>query len=220
MAPTAATLTVELGADETLVVDAEPLTAEAFAPFGDVIANPRPDLHPSSVAADHGEAAAAKTNRDLPANAVSANQGTAIQYRYVSRVRNLYAQAPSGGPGEPLMSVFVCAARGALDDDGADEDDGGPQSRRASMAVRYLERHPFTTQTFSPLASSATTYLVVLCESGMLGARGTALSFAVSQFASGVGLEDCQLVELVSSGRTGPRVRMRMPRSGEVRGRL
>lgn len=124
---------------------AQPLSPAAFAPFGSVIANPRPDVHPAAFAAHAAS---------LPDNAVTANQGSAIQYRNVSRVRDVYAEAPSARPGEAVVSLFVCAARPlrrAADDDVFD--------------VAVLERHPFTTQTFSPLASSASAYLVVVAPS-------------------------------------------------------
>ncbi|QUC16098.1 uncharacterized protein UV8b_00339 [Ustilaginoidea virens] len=201
-----------------------PLTAEAFSPFGDVIHNPRPDVHPSALP-PAGAAAL------LPPNAVAANQGSAIQYRHASRVRNLYAQAP-GRAASPVVSLFVCAAR----------------APRAACPLRVLERHPFTTQTFAPVRSSARAYLVVVAPSlpagelderfpappaggglpgrGLpdlprlrafvatdaqavtygagtwhapmvaLGAAGTTLDFVVSQFASGEADEDCQVVEV------------------------
>lgn len=234
---------IHLG-DLEIQIAAQPLSREAFAPFGDVIANPRPDVHPSSF-----EAHAAS----LPANAFSANQGSAIQYRNMSRVKNLYSQAP-GGKAEPIMSMFVCAAH-------------GPQvvssSTDETIIVRYLERHPFTAQTFSPVKSTASKYLVIVAPSlppsdqdqhlpvpvgpglpgrglpdlrGLrafvvsndqavtygagtwhapmlaLGSSGTTLDFVVSQFASGIPLEDCQLVEFVSQSSDEPRVRVHVPK--------
>ncbi|KAG6041705.1 hypothetical protein E4U41_002788 [Claviceps citrina] len=134
-------------------VTAQPLSQDAFSPFGSVIANPRPDIHPSAAAA-------------LPANAASANQGSAIRYRDVSPICSLYDQAPSGrGSGaasaaEPVMSVFVCSARELRPVDGQDSD-----ADADALTLRVLERHPFTTQTFSPLSSTARTYLVVVAPS-------------------------------------------------------
>ncbi|KAF4125749.1 ureidoglycolate lyase [Geosmithia morbida] len=127
-------------------VTAQPLTSEAFSRFGDVVANPRPHVHPSA------------HDGSLTANAVSANQGTAIQYRDVSSIRNLYDQSPSGRS-SPKMSIFRCAAR---------EDIGIVGSGAAAagrFAVRVMERHPFTTQTFTPVASSASRYLVIVAPS-------------------------------------------------------
>lgn len=129
-----------------LALTAESLTPEAFAPFGNVVSNPRPALHPS---------AAAASPSSLPPNAISANQGTAVQYRDVSAVRNLYDQAPSRDRSVPKMSIFSCAAR--------DLAAGSGGSSR--FGVHVLERHPFTTQTFTPVASSASRYLVIVAPS-------------------------------------------------------
>ncbi|KAK2597473.1 hypothetical protein QQS21_005943 [Conoideocrella luteorostrata] len=139
-------LTIQLG-DQEVQVTAQPLTQEAFSPFGNVINNPRPDIHPSEFSS---------SSSSLPSNAVSANQGHAIQYRHVSRVRNLYDQAPTR-KADAVMSMFVCSARelSRADDDAA----------HATFTVRVLERHPFTTQTFSPVSSTARAYLVVVAPS-------------------------------------------------------
>lgn len=206
-------------------ITAQPLTQEAFAPFGDVISNPRPDVHPSAFTQEH----------KLPSNATSANQGSAIRYGDVSRLANHYAQAPSRN-GEPKMSMFVCAARPL-------ETVSNGSGR---FTVELLERHPFTTQTFTPLPSSASRYLVVVapslapssqdeglpvpkghCLPGrglpdlsrlrafvadknqavtygagtwhapmvVLGREGTAIDFVVFQHGSGQGIEDCQFAE-------------------------
>jgi ureidoglycolate hydrolase len=141
-------LTVNIG-DAHISVTAEPLSQEAFAPFGDVITNPRPDVHPSAFASQPKDS--------MPSNAVSANQGTAIQYLAVSHIHNLYSQAPSG-QGQPKMTMFVCATREL------DPSSLGAASQ-GQFKVRLLERHPFTTQTFTPLSSSASTYLVIVAPS-------------------------------------------------------
>lgn len=126
-------------------ITAQPLTQEAFAPFGDVVTNPRPEVHPSSFN---------NYARSLPKNATSANQGSAIRYGDVSRIRNFYGQAPSRSS-EPKMSMFVCSARQLT-----------PTSNNSeSFNVSVLERHPYTTQTFTPLPSSASRYLVIVAPS-------------------------------------------------------
>lgn len=135
--------------DLDIQVTADRLTQEAFAPFGDVVTNPRPDLHPTAYAASQG-------GGSLPYQGVSANQGTAIKYSHVSRPRNLYAQAPSSGNGELIMSQFVCEARQLRRTD-------DPSQREFTVGV--LERHPFTSQTFSPLMSTSSMYLVVVAPS-------------------------------------------------------
>ncbi|KAG5941923.1 hypothetical protein E4U59_001467 [Claviceps monticola] len=250
-------ITLQLGY-QRIRVTAEPLTQDAFCPFGSVISNPHPDVHPSSAwsCSDNTSSTTTTTTNtsSLPANAVSANQGFAIQYRHVAPIRNLYDQAPSGVEATPIMSMFVCSARQLLhtDDDPAHD----------IFPVRILERHPFTTQTFSPLASTACAYLVIVAPSlppreekvrlpvpvgqglpgrglpdlrglrafmasgaqavvygagtwhapmVVLGRAGTTLDFVVSQFASGVPIEDCQIVEL------GERAEVRVPMGWESR---
>ncbi|RDA87727.1 hypothetical protein CP532_1800 [Ophiocordyceps camponoti-leonardi (nom. inval.)] len=227
----ATTLTLQLHATDAIRIQAQELTAQAFMPYGSVIANPRPDVHPSAFAAHAAS---------LPSHAKAANAGTAIQYRDAGVMQNLF----EGGRGKPLMSVFACAASEV-------EADG-------SVAVEALERHPFTTQTFSPLSSPASAYLVIVAPNlpvneeredealraklprwhGMpdlrglrafvasasqavtyaagtwhapmkvLGEPGQRLDFVVVQFASGVAAEDCQLVEMVSAAEGGEGVPM------------
>ncbi|KAF9882300.1 ureidoglycolate hydrolase [Colletotrichum karsti] len=235
----------------TLLIPAEPLTAHAFSPFGDVIENPHPDIRPSA---------------SLPPNlshaAVSANQGTAIKYQNVSTPLNLYPQAPSKS-GKPIVSIFSCAAR-ALEPAAPPPTPpistllpytyAGPSSRGGRFRVEVLERHPFTTQTFVPFAAAGgvagAAYLVIVAptlpETGTtenlpapqsggrgrglpdlkglkafvaspgqavtygagtwhapmvaLGPQGTAIDFVVNQFASGVGVEDCQEVVFEAAG--------------------
>ncbi|KAL2166686.1 hypothetical protein VTG60DRAFT_2316 [Thermothelomyces hinnuleus] len=149
--------------DREFVIEAVPLTREAFAPFGDVVENPRPDLHPSR--ADPASSA-------LPFSAVVANQGSAIKYQHVSRQVNLYDQAPSGRPGSAIMSIFVCAARARIPDPPPGPGVGPvrntvPELQLPSIfTVAVLERHPYTTQTFIPLTSDpAAHYLVIVAPS-------------------------------------------------------
>ncbi|KAL2128048.1 hypothetical protein VTI74DRAFT_9778 [Chaetomium olivicolor] len=146
-----------------IIIDAVPLTPEAFAPFGDVIENPRPAIHPSS---------ADKHRSSLPANAVTANQGSAIKYQHVSRHINLYDQAPSGRPATAIVSMFVCAARARIPDPhpvptpASARLHDSPQSLPPTFPITVLERHPFTTQSFIPLtANPEARYLVVVAPS-------------------------------------------------------
>ncbi|EOO03463.1 putative ureidoglycolate hydrolase protein [Phaeoacremonium minimum UCRPA7] len=131
-----------------VLVSAVPLTSDAFAPFGELVENPRPDLHPSQhpAVADPG---GAKAQAPLPFDAVSANQGSAIKYQHVTRMVNLYGQAPSKAPGEAVMNMFTCAARKLQRQRQGSEPASGSEGY---FNVRILERHPYTTQTFSPLA--------------------------------------------------------------------
>lgn len=157
-----------------IVLEPAALTHDAFAPFGDVVENPRPDVHPSS---------ADKASALLPFDAVVANQGSAVKYQHVSRQVNLYDQAPSGCPGVAITSIFVCAARARIPDP-APIPPPGPAatpaldsalSRRpgsrpppgpSTFPVAILERHPYTTQTFIPLtADPSARYLVIVAPS-------------------------------------------------------
>ena len=235
-------LSVDIGG-LSLVVDAEALRPDAFAPFGDVIQNPRPDVQPS----------AAANSTSLPFDAVIANQGSAIKYQHVTRLVDLYSQAPSGRPGVAVANMFVCAAR-------APGQAPEPIPSAKVFPVTVLERHPYTTQTFVPLtADPGKRYLVVVAPSlsptvadrdlpvpaspstvasssgrklpgrglpdlrrirafvataeqavtygagtwhapmAALGPVGTAIDFAVFQFANSVPIEDCQEAFLVAS---------------------
>ncbi|KAI2640122.1 ureidoglycolate hydrolase [Xylaria nigripes] len=188
-----------------ITLTAAPLTSDAFTPFGTVIANPRPDSRPSNTSPDVIARGA------LPCGAVSTNQGTAIQYKTIAPLQDLYASAPSARAASARMTMFVCGAR-----DGAD------------VGIRILERHPFTSQTFIPLtADKSKRYLVVVapgghrpdvgrlrafCASGdqavmyaagtwhapmiALGRDDATVDFVVVQFANDVPVEDCEEVEL------------------------
>ncbi|KAI1502572.1 ureidoglycolate hydrolase [Biscogniauxia marginata] len=140
-----------------LTLTPEPFTREAFAPFGDAISNPRPDRLPSSLTTSTAAAA-----DPLPFGAVSANQGTAIQYRALASVREFYAtQAPSREPASPRLTIFVCGAR-ELVPVPVDGTGTGTGTGRG-VKVEFLERHPFTSQTFVPLGGApAARYLVVV----------------------------------------------------------
>ncbi|KAG5978316.1 hypothetical protein E4U55_006256 [Claviceps digitariae] len=246
---------IQLGR-QNVRITAQALSQEAFSPFGSVICNAHPEILLSSVPSSGGGSTSSSCTSwsssnpsNLPANAVSANQGSAIQYRHVARIRTLYDQAPSGVKADPIMSMFVCSARQLCR-----VDDGGDHVDEEAFPVRVLERHPFTTQTFSPLLSTAHEYLVIVAPSlppsderdghlpvpaaaaddghdvlpgrglpdlrrlrafvatgaqavtygagtwhapmVVLGRAGTTLDFVVSQFANGVAVEDCQMVEL------------------------
>lgn len=163
-------VTIQFG-NQAIEVTAQPLTSEGFAPFGEVVSNPRPDLHPTAYASQGGQ---------LPYDGVSANQGTAIQYRNVSRPKNLYSQAPSG-KSQPIMSQFVCGAR---------QVSSSPTASHGSFSISVLERHPFTTQTFSPLSSTPSKYLLVVAPSLPPSALDSDLPVPEGEGLPGRGLPD------------------------------
>ncbi|KAL7623202.1 hypothetical protein AAE478_006883 [Parahypoxylon ruwenzoriense] len=180
----------------SLTLAAEPLTPSSFAPFGAVLANPAPGSLP------HNTPASA-----LAPGAVSANQGTAIQYRKLAPpLRNLYAQSPttttssstsSSHPAEPRTTLFVCGARQL-------QPGPGPNGRSrddedAFFEVNILERHPFTTQTFVPLGASASSarYLVIVAPSLPVSPDDDALpapARSASDTFPGPGMPDLQRV--------------------------
>ncbi|KAK0616230.1 ureidoglycolate hydrolase, partial [Immersiella caudata] len=130
----------------SLVVDAEPLRPSSFSPFGDVVENPQPQLHPSSAASTLAKP------YNIPFNPIAANQGTAIKYQHVTPLVDLYAQARSRRPSIAVTNMFICASRKLL------------TSRKDDRVypVTVLERHPFTTQTFIPLSGTTYRYLVIV----------------------------------------------------------
>ncbi|KAH7025889.1 ureidoglycolate hydrolase [Microdochium trichocladiopsis] len=141
--------TIPIPASRTISVS--PLTREAFAPFGTAIANPRPEALPSNTSPQSIAAGS------LPYGAVSANQGSAIQYRGLAAMQNLYSSSSSStheknaatAAATPRMTMFVCGARDL--------------GRDSVFRVGVLERHPFTSQTFIPLTADASKrYLVIV----------------------------------------------------------
>lgn len=257
-----------------VVAKAQPLESKAFGPFGEVIQNPRPDLHPSNFAAAG----------PLPLAAVSANQGSAIKYQHVTHMVNNYDQAPSGRPGIAVMNMFVCAARKLHVATTAHKSSTSLSSTPSSrlFEVEILERHPYTTQTFTPLSTSgpgpasprgehgylvivapslhapsdsstgrapsqpdhrihynsqaqsqpdlqrlrafiattdqAVTYCAGVWHAPMvaLGPEGSTVDYVVTQFANGVGIEDCEEVVMESPENNG-HILVEIPRSSGSR---
>lgn len=146
---------------------AEPLTKEAFAPFGTAISNPSD-----------------------PSAAISANQGSALKYVDVSPLLNFYDQSPSQEKSSAAMNMFVCSTRQL-----EDSKDG----KTREFKVEILERHPFTTQTFSPLGLSkddATKFLVLVAPSLPLSERDIGMAVPWSSGNTGVKLPGRGLPDL------------------------
>ncbi|KAI9761742.1 MAG: hypothetical protein M4579_000836 [Chaenotheca gracillima] len=150
----------------SIKVTVEPLTEDAFRPFGTVIANPVPHTAANSHARSPSQSVATMgvSPTTTSARAVSANQGTALKYVDVTDVKNLYERAPSRKRARVAMTMFVCSPREMKPSSPTSRDsvsDGG-----GLFPIKILERHPFTTQTFIPLGlsplDSDTKYLVIV----------------------------------------------------------
>ncbi|KAL2757943.1 hypothetical protein ACRALDRAFT_1068407 [Sodiomyces alcalophilus JCM 7366] len=188
-----APIRITLDKSDSLTISAQPLTPAGFAPFGSVVQNPHPSVHPSpSLAAT------------LTHDAVPANQGTAIKYQHLSRPLDLYTSAPSRVPSKPVLNLFVCAARplrrrsppppsssSSHPSPALNSTSGQHRSGGGFFPVTILERHPFTTQTFVPLsrgpAAPTSTYLVIVAPSLPSGPLDQDLPFPPSSSPSSKG---------------------------------
>ncbi|KAI6911029.1 hypothetical protein KC334_g3038, partial [Hortaea werneckii] len=120
-------------------VPVEALTPQAFAGFGEAVQNP----------STHG-------GQPSSLQKTEANQGSAEKWLDVTQMRNWYHLSSSAKAAEVKMNMFVCKPRQL-----SDGEDG-----RKAFAVRILERHPFTPQTFIPMGlgqeDQTTSYLVIV----------------------------------------------------------
>ncbi|KAL4936821.1 hypothetical protein BDV06DRAFT_204154 [Aspergillus oleicola] len=141
----------------SLTLTPEPLTRDSFAPFGCAIIPPLPrtTTKPPNPLSSHPK-------HDLVPSPVSANQGSALKYSPISPLSDNYAswKCPSGQPSEARMSMFSCFPRQLR----------SLKDGKRVFDVGILERHPYTTQTFSPLGltpdnASETIYLVIVAPS-------------------------------------------------------
>lgn len=137
---------------QTLCINPEPLTPKAFSPFGTAITSPLPATQ-SSI--PKSSLVPQPLHPPYQPHPVLANQATALKYSPISPLVNNYPDAPSGGPGQSLVSMFSCFPRQLV--------------RVGNFNVRILERHPFTTQTFVPLGVAAndpdTRFLLIVAPS-------------------------------------------------------
>ena len=109
----------------SIILSAEPLSGEAFAPYGHVVQ-------------------AFSSAEDAPSGTrvTPANQGSALKFHKLAPIVSSY---PSSGPtATPGLSVYRCSR---LDFDfRSDSEQSGP-----GWPVRLLERHPYTNQAFVPM---------------------------------------------------------------------
>lgn len=160
-------------------VQLEPLTAHRFSGFGTVIENSAPGRIPSQ-------------EKNVPKNAVSANQGTAHKYIDISRITNFYGTAPSKVDAKAVMNMFVCSPRDL------EAHDNDATVLEGIFRVKILERHPFTSQTFIPMGLSKkemeeTRYLVIVAPSLSPSARDQHLPVPMTVVGlPGRGLPDLQ----------------------------
>ncbi|RMZ79421.1 hypothetical protein DV738_g3333, partial [Chaetothyriales sp. CBS 135597] len=145
--------------EESITVPLLPLTPHSFAPFGTCVTPPVDrslNQAPSSP-----PPARYPTHQPTP---ILANQNTALKTSPISPFINGYPS--SHGPSKPLMSMFSCFPRPAS------------HTQSGKLAITILERHPYTTQTFSPLALSttdtSTCFLVIVAPSLSTTTNGVA----------------------------------------------
>ncbi|MCJ1400445.1 Ureidoglycolate lyase [Xylographa trunciseda] len=130
-------------------IDVEPLAQSSFSIFGSVIENP--GSSPTSARHAH--------DTSFPAG-VLANQGTARKYPEISPMVNHYGASQSHEDAKAVTTLFICSPR---------------ELRRATESAKevrglfdltIMERHPYTTQTFTPMGldpnDMTTAYLVVV----------------------------------------------------------
>lgn len=122
------------------VIQAKPLTPEAFAPYGGVISS-KHQLQTMKV--------------------LSANYGTAKKLFKVSPCENNFANAPSGVPSTPNFNMFRCSPPDHLIKYNVNGTKG-----KAQYHSTVLERHPFSTQTFLPMGRNkdAQAYLIIVAK--------------------------------------------------------
>ncbi|PWY89328.1 ureidoglycolate hydrolase [Aspergillus heteromorphus CBS 117.55] len=159
----------------TVTLTLEPLTREAFAPFGTAIVSP--------LARDITTPPSPSTLQTLTPTPVLANQSSALKYSPISPLTDAYAACPSAQPSSARMTMFSCFPRTLR----TLPDSRSPAPVSVSVFdVRILERHPFTTQTFTPIDLSSQGpdepyYLVIVAPSrkGVTGAATTDAGDAV-----------------------------------------
>lgn len=106
-------------------IETEPLTADSFSPFGQVI----------EFTQQHSN---------------NANQGTAKRLNYLAQLSNLRPETAT-----PNLCIFRVS----------------PLQSHNTFQVRLLERHPYSTQAFIPMCTTASGYMVIVCPNDSKGKR-------------------------------------------------
>ncbi|KAA8642271.1 hypothetical protein EYZ11_008874 [Aspergillus tanneri] len=136
-----------LTSNPTLRVVPEPLSPEAFAPFGTAICSPLPR--------DLSTTPALSSLPPHQPSPVLANQSSALKYSPVSPLLDQYpGLCPSGHPSSARMSMFSCFPRQLRKTISSSPSATG-DAETSVFDVRILERHPYTTQTFIPIDLSS-----------------------------------------------------------------
>ncbi|KAK2740374.1 Ureidoglycolate lyase [Myotisia sp. PD_48] len=140
-----------------LNVTAVPITPESFQPYGTVILNPLPkelDTPPTDLSGFESFRSTPKLG----------NQGSALRWGSISPVTESYGTNGSTQKGVSHMSMFSCFPRALRDSSSSPSQSSpsflssiGPQNKNISgiFDARFLERHPYTSQTFIPLSTSS-----------------------------------------------------------------
>ena len=123
-----------------LTLQPTPLTSTTFAPYGTVITPPPPT--PTTNYPPH------QLPTPPPPNAIPANQSTALKYPSIAHQTHTYHLSPSGTPAHHATSLYSSYPRKLR----AVVDQKQHFKKKEVFDVRILERHPFTTQTFIPIA--------------------------------------------------------------------
>ncbi|KAK6585477.1 hypothetical protein PZA11_002204 [Diplocarpon coronariae] len=203
-------------------VELEPqaLSQAVFAEFGTVIENPAPSVIPSSEV---------DLSR-LPSNAAPANQGSALKYLDVTRMRDLYSSAPSNFPVELLerhpftTQTFIPLGLSAAEAHQArylvivapSLPAGAPDQQRAvpspelahdSLPGRGLPDLQGI-KAFLATGAQAVTYGAGTWHAPMVVVGRRPIDFVVVQFANNVPIEDCQETEL---GREDGQISVAVP---------
>ncbi|KAK0549822.1 Allantoicase [Tilletia horrida] len=134
-------------------IPVEPLTREAYAPYGSVIAGP------SSLRATADDASSTPQSKTV-------NQGTASKFLSLSSITSLY---PASADAKAHIHIFRCAARFPLHPPGPSSSSSSCSPAAGtpldSFEIKVLERHRYTTQAFIPMTADPATqhgYLVIV----------------------------------------------------------